>query len=179
MPIDGRRELRQWLSNTQDDFVQAIPKVELHVHLEGTLTPELKWKFAQRNGMTLTHPRTGKVFTTLEELEDSHDTMKPPRDGHRMDNAEESLMFFEAYNGGFAAMKTKQDYFDLAMHYFEHAARENVRYCELFFDPQGHTKLGMKWETMMGGYREAKIKAEKELNVGGPKICHIGFSDRC
>lgn len=164
LPIAARQELRTKIAATKDPLIQALPKVELHVHIEGTLTPELKWKFSQRNGQILKHPRTGATFNTLEELQASHDTMKPD-DGERMDNAQETLSFFEAYYGGFEVLKAKEDYFDLAMHYFERAAKMNVRYCELFFDPQGHTKTGMSWATMMGGFRQAQEKAEKDLNV--------------
>ncbi|KAK1086361.1 hypothetical protein LTR33_001597 [Friedmanniomyces endolithicus] len=164
LPIASRRELRQSLDQTSDPFIERIPKVELHIHIEGTLTPELKWEFAQRNAMPLKHPRTGTVFSSLAELQDSHDTMKASN-GDRMDNAEETMSFFEAYYGGFLVLKTKRDYFDLAMHYFERAARMNVRYCEVFFDPQGHTRTGVTWEIMMGGFREAQEKAWKELKV--------------
>ena len=164
LSIDARRDLRTSIASTESSFIQALPKVELHVHIEGTLTPELKWKFSQRNGMTLSHPRTGAVFSTLEELQDSHDTMKPVADG-QMNNEEETLSFFEAYYGGFEVLKTTQDYHDLAMHYFERAAATKVRYCEIFFDPQGHTRTGTTWETMMGGFRSAQEEAEKSLNV--------------
>ncbi|KAK4949528.1 hypothetical protein LTR10_012146 [Elasticomyces elasticus] len=82
-----------------------------------------------------------------------------------MNNSEETLSFFEAYYGGFEVLKTKQDYYDLGMHYFHRAAEMNVRYCELFFDPQGHTKTGITWGVMMGGFREAQEEAERELNV--------------
>lgn len=164
LPIAARRDLRISLAENPDPYILAIPKVELHVHIEGTLTPELKWRFSQRNGQILRHPRTGAVFSTLEELQDSHDTMKP-RNGERMDNIEETLSFFEAYYGGFEVLKTKQDYYDLAMNYFEHAAAMRVRYCEIFFDPQGHTRLGVSWSTMMTGFRKAQKKAEMELNV--------------
>ena len=164
LSVAARRELRVSLAQTKDPYILAIPKVELHVHIEGTLTPELKWTFSQRNGMKIPNPRTGAPFSTLEELQDAHDTLKP-RNGDRMNNAEETLSFFEAYYGGFEVLKTEQDYYDLAMHYFEHAAGMNVRYCELFFDPQGHTRLGVSWATMMNGFREAQKKAEKDLNV--------------
>ncbi len=164
LSLDDRRRLRQNLADTNDPFVLAIPKVELHVHIEGIITPELKWKFSQRNGMQLTHPRTGKVFTSLDELKAAHDTLKPPDEG-RMDNAEETFSFFESYYGGFAVLKTKQDYYDLAMSYFERAAAMNVRYCELFFDPQGHTRTGVAWPTMMDGFRSAQQEAGKILNV--------------
>jgi adenosine deaminase len=169
LSIAGRRELRISIASTKNPFIEAIPKVELHVHIEGTLTPELKWKFSQRNGMILKHPRTGAVFSTLEELKDSHDTMKPA-DGDRMDNEQETLSFFEAYYGGFEVLKTTEDYHDLAMHYFERAAAMNVRYCELFFDPQGHTRTGTTWKTMMTGFRSAQEQAEEDLNVSGPKL---------
>ena len=93
-----------------------------------------------------------------------------------MDNTEETLSFFEAYYGGFEVLKTKQDYYDLAMHYFERAAAMNVRYCEVFFDPQGHTRTGITWETMMNGFREAQKKAEEDLNVSR-KRCDTGHAD--
>lgn len=165
LPLEARRELRMSIAQTRDPLVEELPKVELHVHIEGTLTPALKWKLAQRNGLTLTHPRTGAVFTTLEELQDSHDSFKSLTGG-RMNNEEETLSFFEAYYGGFEVLKTAEDYHDLAMHYFERAATMNVRYCELFFDPQGHTRTGVSWQTMMDGFRSAQEKAEKDLRVG-------------
>jgi adenosine deaminase len=178
LSIADRRELRASIASTKNPLVEAIPKVELHVHIEGTLTPELKWKFSQRNGMVLKHPRTGAVFSTLKELKDSHDTMKSA-DGDRLDNEEETLSFFEAYYGGFEVLKTTEDYHDLAMHYFERAAAMNVRYCELFFDPQGHTRTGTTWETMMTGFRSAQDKAEKDLNVSRPLESSQRYRRRC
>jgi adenosine deaminase len=164
LSIEARRDLRASIANTKSPFIESIPKVELHVHIEGTLTPSLKWKFSRRNGLTLSHPRTGAVFSTLEDLQDSHDTLKPVAEG-QMNNEEETLSFFEAYYGGFEVLKTQRDYYELAMHYFERAAGMNVRYCEVFFDPQGHTRTGTTWETMMGGFRAAQEEAEKRLNV--------------
>jgi adenosine deaminase len=169
LSISARRDLRTSIANTKSPFIESLPKVELHVHIEGTLTPALKWKFSQRNGQTLTHPRTGAVFSTLEELQDSHDTMKPVAEG-QMNNEEETLSFFEAYYGGFEVLKTKRDYYDLAMHYFGRAAAMNVRYCEIFFDPQGHTRTGVTWETMMSGFREASEEAERNLNVSPDRM---------
>lgn len=162
--IDARRALRQELLDLNDEFVLALPKVELHVHIEGTLTPELRWKFAQRNGQTLQLERTGTVYTSLEQLKESYGIIKP-RPGHRIDNAEETFTFFEAYYGGFEVLVTERDFFDLAMHYFERAASMNVRYCEPFFDAQGHTRRGISWDTMMGGFRAAQEEAEKTLGV--------------
>lgn len=164
LPLAARRDLRVSIAGTKDPLVEALPKVELHVHIEGTLTPELKWEFARRNGMTLQNPRTGSAFASLGEYQDSHDSFKS-LSGGPMNNEEETLSFFEAYYGGFEVLKTRLDYHDLAMHYFERVAGMNVRYCELFFDPQGHTRTGVSWETMMGGFRSAQLKAEEELGV--------------
>jgi len=94
-----------------------------------------------------------------------------------MNNAEETMSFFEAYYSGFEVLKTKQDYFELAMHYFERAAGMNVRYCEVFFDPQGHTRTGTTWETMMSGFREAMVEAELELNVRSTPTRHYVTQD--
>lgn len=160
----GRRELRAELANTKDAYIEAIPKVELHVHIEGIIDADFRWKISRRNNEPLINPRTDKPYATLNELRDAHDTLKP-REGSQQSNSEETLSFFEALYGALAVLKTKEDYFDLAMLYFERAARMNVRYAEIFFDPQGHTRRGVSWETMMGGFREAQEKAERELNV--------------
>ncbi|KAJ8116865.1 hypothetical protein OPT61_g1797 [Boeremia exigua] len=164
LSVADRGALRRALAIAEDSYIDAIPKVELHVHIEGIISADLKWKFSQRNKQAIINPRTGRAFSSLEELQDSHDTLKP-RTGSRMNNSEETLSFFEAYYGGFEVLKTQQDYYDLAMEYYQHARAMNVRYAEIFFDPQGHTRVGTKWETIMAGFREAQQKAEKDLNV--------------
>lgn len=164
MTLQERLALRQELLDANDKFVFDLPKVELHVHIEGTLTPELRWKLAKRNNQTLKLERTGTVYHSLEQLKESY-TIIEARPGHRIDNTEESFTFFEAYYGGFEVLVTEQDFYDLAMNYFEHAASMNVRYCEPFFDPQGHTRRGVSFETMMEGFRKAQEEAKKRLNV--------------
>lgn len=158
-----REKLRDDLLAVDHKFVLEIPKVELHVHLEGTLTAELRWKLTQRNGTRLRIAKNGPELKSLEDLQASMDLLRP--DSSRMNNDEERFQFFEAYLEGFECLKTKEDFFDLAMHYLAHAATMNVRYCELFFDPQGHTSRGTRWIVMMEGFREAQKKAEKELNA--------------
>ncbi|KAH7310757.1 hypothetical protein B0I35DRAFT_358592 [Stachybotrys elegans] len=164
LPLHERLALRQELLDADDRFVFELPKVELHVHIEGTLTPELRWKLSQRNGQVLKLERTGTVYTTLEQLRKSYNVIEA-RPGNNIDNAEETFTFFEAYYGGFEVLVTEQDFFDLAMNYFEQAAAMNVRYCEPFFDPQGHTRRGVSWYTMMNGFRAAQKKAEEDLGV--------------
>lgn len=163
--FDARHKLREELLAKNDTFVQDLPKVELHVHIEGTLSPELRWKLAQRNGVPLRFKSEGPEITSYEALLQAFNSITPrPGMGGV---ASETVFFFEAYYEGFQVLKTKQDFFDLAMNYFERAAAMNVRYCEPFFDPQGHTSRGVKWQDMMDGFREAQRKAEKELNVSG------------
>lgn len=147
---EERTKLREQLLAGEDcAFLTALPKADLHVHIEGTLTAELRWKISQRSGRPLKNPRTGEAYVDLDHLK-----------------AEEAkLDFFELYYGGFDVLQTREDFCDLAMNYFAKAATMNARYCEPFFDPQGHTRRGVAWETFMGGFKDAQIKAEKELNV--------------
>jgi len=164
MSLDQRKQVRKDLLAQNDAFLAALPKVELHVHIEGTLTPELRWALAQRNNMTLKLERTGTIYTSLEQLKSSYEIVETRSDG-AIDNEEEKFTFFEAYYGGFEVLKTERDFYDLAMGYFERVIEMGVRYCEPFFDPQGHTRRGVKWETMMGGFRRAKEVAERDLGV--------------
>lgn len=163
MPVREREQLRDDLLAKNDQFVREVPKVELHCHLEGTLTASMRWKLTRRNGTTLRIASHGPELKSLEETKAAMDLLRP--DPSRVNNDEERFQFFEAYYEGFESVKSKEDFFDLAMHYLEHAAKMNVRYCELFFDPQGHTSRGTSWEIMMAGFREAQKKAEVDLNV--------------
>ncbi|TVY60792.1 putative deaminase, partial [Lachnellula suecica] len=152
---EQRKEWRDRHLRSNDKFVTEIPKIELHVHIEGTMTPELRWKLAQRNNIPLTAGSAKVPLSTLAETQI----------GAASAEATRNMTFFEAYYGGFDLLQTMEDYYDLAMGYFERASQMNVRYCEPFFDPQGHTRRGISMEVMMSGFRKAQADAEKNLNV--------------
>lgn len=175
----GRRALRDRLVATPDEFVTQMPKVELHVHIEGTLTPELRWKIAKRHDMAVRlasdkkHPRE---LASLAEVERAYgdviSSAQLPAYAHRP-FSEVPATFFEAYYSGIEVLRTRQDYFELASAYFARAAAMNVRYCEVFFDPQAHTSRGVAWAEFMGGLRAAQQKAATELNVGCPACAPV------
>ncbi|KAI5308799.1 hypothetical protein KEM55_004841, partial [Ascosphaera atra] len=160
--------LKQHLLDTPDPFVHALPKVELHVHIEGTLTPETRWALSQRNGTPVRLGPESPVLRSLGEVQQAYRTIAA-RPGVREPGAPENpVQFFQAYYEGFTNLVTKEDYYDLAMAYFRTVAGMHVRYCEPFFDPQGHTSRGVAWETFMSGFREAQETAERELGVSVP-----------
>lgn len=163
LSLEGRTKLRQDLLAANDQFILKIPKVELHVHIEGTLSLDLRWKLTQRNGTTLRLFPNGPEIKSLEALHAAMEAIMP--EASRMNDAEERDIFFESYFEGFQALLTKEDFYDLAMNYFEHVAGMNVRYCEIFWDPQGHTSRGVSWGVMMEGFRDAQRDARERFNV--------------
>lgn len=177
----GRRAMRAELLASNDVFVTEMPKIELHVHIEGTLTPELRWRLAQRNGLPVRvappgkHPRElqsaaevarayGDVISSAQ-LAEYEARRHYCGDGGQDALPEIPATFFEAYYSGCDVLRTRRDFFDLAFEYLQRAAGMNVRYCEVFFDPQSHTARGVSWEDLMDGLRGAQEKAAAELNV--------------
>jgi len=137
-------------------FISKMPKVELHVHLEGTLTSSMRWRLAQKNVISL-------KYKTEEELEYSYRTMYNHRKKLNGDNG--LPVFLDMYYGGMEVLITEDDYFELAMAYFEKAASMNVRYCEPFFDLQAHTRRDVAVDIVMRGLQRAKLEAAEKLNV--------------
>ncbi|HJU09928.1 MAG TPA: adenosine deaminase [Candidatus Binataceae bacterium] len=115
-------------------FIRGLPKAELHIHLEGTLEPELAFALAQRNGIKLR-------FGSVEEL----------RNSYQFTNLQS---FLDIYYECTAALVTEQDFCDLTLAYLRRAAADGVRHTEPFFDPQSHTKRGVKFETVLRGIRQ-------------------------
>ena len=132
------------------DFIAGLPKCELHVHLEGTLSPELKLTLADRNGIQLGQ-------TTVEEVEATY----------RFDSLSSFLaVYYPAMN----VLQTDDDFFDLAYAYLTKAASQGVRHAEMFFDPQAHTSRGVPFPTVIRGYRRAIITAQRELGISAELI---------
>lgn len=112
----GRRELRAHLLAGNHEFIQALPKVELHVHIEGTLTPDLRWKLAKRNNSKLhMGNKSSNEAQSVEELRQAYDgvissAQLPDYEGRD----EVPPTFFQAYYSGCDVLQTRQDFFDLA-----------------------------------------------------------------
>jgi adenosine deaminase len=111
--------------------LQAMPKAELHIHIEGSLEPELIFELAQRNGVSLAYPtvealREAYAFTDLQS-------------------------FLDIYYAGASVLLTEQDFYDMTAAYLVRAQADNVRHAEIFFDPQTHTARGVAFETVIKG----------------------------
>ncbi|GAA3602940.1 adenosine deaminase [Nonomuraea rosea] len=127
------------------DFIAGLPKCELHLHIEGTLEPELKFELAGRNGIEL-------PCSSVEEL----------RAAYTFDDLPS---FLKIYYEGMQVLRTEPDFYDLAMAYLRKAAEQNVRYAEIFFDPQAHTSRGVPFDLVIRGLRRALMDAEAQLGV--------------
>lgn len=127
------------------DFIQQLPKAELHLHLEGTLEPAMMLDLATRNSIDLPYASVNEV-----------------REAYEFSNLQE---FLDLYYLGASVLVTEQDFFDLTFAYLNRAASENIRHAEMFFDPQTHTARGIPFEVFMTGMREACDKARSELGI--------------
>jgi adenosine deaminase len=133
-----------------DAFIAGLPKCELHLHLEGTLSPDLKLQLAARNGIEIAEK-------TIAEVEATY--------------AFDSLASFLAvYYPAMNVLVTAEDFRDLAYAYLAKAAAQGVRYVEMFFDPQAHTGRGVPFDTVIQGYRQAIVTARRELGISAELI---------
>ena len=127
------------------DFIQQLPKAELHVHLEGTLEPEHIFALAARNGIAL-------PYKTPEEVVAAYDFHDLPS-------------FLAIYYAAMDVLREEEDFYELALHYFQRAAAQNVVYVEPFFDPQAHTSRGIDFDTVINGIHRAQREARESLGV--------------
>jgi adenosine deaminase len=139
-------------------FIEGLPKAELHIHIEGSLEPELMMALAGRNKVALR-------FASIEAL----------RAAYRFANLQD---FLDLYYEGMRVLLHEQDFYDLAMAYFTKAASQNVRHAEIFFDPQGHTGRGVAFRTVIEGLGRAQKDAERRFGITSALIlCFLRHLD--
>jgi adenosine deaminase len=131
-------------------LLRRMPKAELHMHIEGSLEPEMIFKLAQRNGVALKYPdvealRRAYAFSDLQS-------------------------FLDIYYAGASVLLKEQDFFDMAFAYLEKAAADHVVHTEIFFDPQTHTERGVPIETVIVGLSHALRRAHAEFGITGSLI---------
>jgi adenosine deaminase len=138
--------------------IAALPKAELHLHIEGTLEPEMMFSLAARNGITLPFPDVGAV-----------------KAAYRFTNLQS---FLDIYYQGTQVLRTREDFADLMAAYLERAAADGVVHAEIFFDPQTHTERGIGFDVFMAGFREAMADAGRVHGISSSLILcflrHLG-----
>ncbi len=136
----------------------SLPKAELHIHIEGSLEPELMFRLAARNAVALPYPDVKSIaeaynFNCLQD-------------------------FLDLYYQGMSVLQTEQDFHDLTWAYLQRCHAQNVVHCEIFFDPQGHTQRGIGFEVFMSGICSALDKARDELGISSKLImCFLRHLD--
>jgi adenosine deaminase len=130
------------LKDPMEQFIRGLPKAELHLHIEGTLEPELAFQLAARHGIALPHAsvdalRRAYQFTNLQS-------------------------FLDIYYAGTGVLRDEEDFFLLTQAYLRRARAQGVVHAEIFFDPQAHTARGIAFETVLGGIRRALLQAERD-----------------
>lgn len=133
-----------------EKFIENMLMVELHLHIEGSLEPELMFKLAQRNNIKI-------PFASVEGIKEAY-------------NFSELQDFLDIYYQGMNVLQTEEDFYDLTMAYLQKIAGENVRHTEIFFDPQGHTDRGILFATVINGIDSALKEGEKNLGVSSHLI---------
>ena len=128
-----------------EKLVRALPKAELHLHIEGSLEPDMMFELAKRNGVSLT-------YASVDEIRAAYD----------FSNLQD---FLDLYYQGMAVLQTEQDFYDLTAAYLARAAEDNVRHVEIFFDPQAHMERGVDFETVLDGIERALKEGEASRGI--------------
>ncbi|PSW20532.1 adenosine deaminase [Photobacterium sanctipauli] len=131
-------------------FVSGLPKVELHLHIEGTLEPELMFALAQKNGIAL-----------------PYDSVEAVRAAYEFDDLQS---FLDLYYQGAQVLRTEQDFYDLTYAYLLRCKEEHVIHTEIFFDPQTHTDTGIAFDTVISGIHRALSDGEAKLGISSQLI---------
>jgi adenosine deaminase len=141
------------MSRDTKQLIQAIPKVELHVHIEGTLEPELVFQLAARNNVCL-------PFQSAEELREAY-------------QFQDLQSFLDLYYQACAVLLTEQDFYDITMAYMKRSHLDNLAHAEIFVDPQSHTSRGVPFDVVLNGMIAALRDAEEELGISHGIIVSI------
>ncbi len=141
-----------------DSFIKHLPKVELHLHIEGTLEPELMFQLAKRNNVSVPFDNPDQV-----------------RDAYQFHNLQS---FLDIYYQGANVLIHEQDFYDLTWAYLLKCQQDNVVHTEIFFDPQTHTERGIAFEVIISGITQALNQAEQELGISSQLImCFLRHLD--
>lgn len=141
-----------------DSFIKHLPKVELHLHIEGTLEPELMFQLAKRNNVSIPFDNPAQV-----------------RDAYQFHNLQS---FLDIYYQGANVLIHEQDFYDLTWAYLLKCQQDNVVHTEIFFDPQTHTERGIAFEVITSGITQALNQAEQELGISSQLImCFLRHLD--
>ena len=127
------------------DFIRALPKAELHIHIEGSFEPELMFEIARRNGVDI-------PFDSVDALRAAYDF-------------EDLQSFLDIYYQGMAVLRHERDFYELTRAYLRRTHDDGVVHAEIFFDPQGHTERGVAFETVLDGIWQALRDGERELGI--------------
>ncbi len=131
-------------------FIQQIPKAELHIHIEGSLEPELMFELAARNGLRL-------PFRDLEEV-------------HKAYEFSDLQSFLDIYYQSARVLISEDDFYHMTWAYLKTAHSQNIRHSEIFFDPQAHTNRGIAFETVITGIHRAMLDAQQQLGISSKLI---------
>lgn len=134
----------------QLELIRALPKAELHVHIEGTFEPELMFAIAQRNQIEI-------PYKSVEEVKQAY-------------NFHNLQSFLDIYYAGANVLVHEQDFYDLAWAYFEKCHEDRVMHTEMFFDPQTHTDRGVAFETVINGLQRACDDAQTKYGISSRLI---------
>ena len=132
------------------EFIKSLPKAELHLHIEGSLEPELMFELAKRNEVEI-------PFSSVEEVKKAY-------------NFHNLQSFLDIYYQGANVLIHEQDFYDLTMAYLLKCKEDNVVHTEIFFDPQTHTDRGISFDTVINGIHRALKDGEKKLGISSKII---------
>lgn len=133
-----------------ETLIHRIPKAELHIHIEGSLEPELMFALADRNNITL-----------------PYDSVEALRQAYQFSNLQS---FLDIYYAGACVLLHEQDFYDLTWAYLQRCAAQNVRHTEIFFDPQTHTERGIPFQTVITGIHQALEDGKQQLGISSKLI---------